>query len=572
MAKTMNEETIYVITWIVLLSVTSVFAYIAGYRCALAICITLLVTVWVVYSLRSNMVEHFGDAPKMNWMYDLVDNVYCITLKRRTNRVINAEAFFDSIRVKPTYVDAIDKKYLDVAGLTSECDENGVCKLIQGFSLSYGEVACYLSHLKTLTMFLEDKHPDGKPFQTCIICEDDVQPIESEHLPIMMKKVSDVINQVTAVKWHVVNMGPCLSWCNARKKLPNATGLYNGVRSSSKCTHFMLVNRKGAQAILDKAFPIYRTSYDVKLNILARQNEIILLETDVPIVTQNRDDVKSELKHNDKLVHCTTVTRPDRDFLLFTSAGDQTNWFDMWADKERTYDIMVTFYGDNATKSELSRTNADRFFSMKGSKFQNLYNVYHSKPEYFNGYKYIAVFDDDIEMSTLDINRLFETANRHKLWVCQPSFTSDSKISHDITEHNDGLEMVFSNFIEMNAPVFKASKLLEFLNHRRNDGTLYGFGTDHLYMHLLGEQNKLHYAIIHNIQARNPHDEEKPDGREILKLASQEERTQQWKQYSTFHDIATGVKPRAIKCVGDWTEGDAPSFCNGLKNNQTTPK
>lgn len=525
-------------------------------------CITLLATVGVVYSLRVGMVEHFGDAPKMNWMYDLVDNVYCITLKNRTSRVANAHAFFESVRVKPTYISALDKKYLDVAGLVNDCDAKGVCKLVQGFSLSYGEVACYLSHLKTLRTFLEDKRPDGKPCQTCIICEDDVKPIEAEYLPVLMKKLTHVIHQVADIKWHVVNMGPCLSWCDAREQLQSVTDLYNGERSSSKCSHFILVNREGAQAILDKAFPIYRIPYDVKLNILARQNEIIMLETDAPLISQNREEVKSELHHEDRLITCVKASQPKRPFLLFTSAGDQTHWYDMWAGKERTYDIMVTFYGDNSTKSELSREHADRFVSMKGSKFQNLYMLYHAHPEFFNGYKYIAVFDDDIELSTLDMNRLFEIAQRNNLWVCQPSFTHDSKISHDITQFSDGLEMVFSNFVEMNAPVFQADRLFEFLNHRKNDGNLFGYGTDHLYMHVLGEPAKLRYAIVHSVQARNPRDDEKPDGREILKLASQNERVEQWKHYSKLHGIGYDDKPKAIKCVTNGDKAKPPQYCN----------
>ena len=540
-----------------------IVAYCAGMRLLAVAILIACITCTIAFLLRDNMKEHFGDMPRKDWIYDYVDGVYCILLTKRKQRVNNAMAFFNGINVKPTYIDAIDKNMnLDIDSMLNDCTHNGVCKLIPKYTLTRGEIACYVSHLKALRTFLEDVRPDGKRCETCIVCEDDVKPIESGSLPMLVNKFVAVMNETKGVPWNVINLGPCITWCDARRAVDNSAVVYDGELSSSKCSHFIVVNRAGAQTILDNAFPIFNIPYDVKLNVLARQGRIKMLEADVPIVSQNRERLRSELDHDDELVHCVSVNHPKNEYLVFGSIGDQSKWFEngQWGGNDRLYDLYIAYYGSDVTKIVLSSMTADRFFEMKGGKFQNLYALYQAKPEFFNGYKYIAVLDDDIDISSTEINIMFQIAEKLDLWICQPSFTDDSKISHDITRHENGISVAYTNLIEMNCPFFNASKLFQVLNSDKNDGTLYGYGTDYMYQDILGDSDKK-YAIIHSVQCRNPEDHEKPDGREILKLASQETRVGQWNAYAQRFNLNSKIVPTVHSCVEDGTGLPMPSYC-----------
>ncbi len=168
---------------------------------------------------------------------------------------------------------------------------------------------------------------------------------------------------------------------------------------------------------------------------------------------------------------------------------------------------------------------------MKGGKFQNLLRVYRENRNIFNQYDYVAVWDDDITIEPFEIDRMFDTVQRFSLWISQPSFDGHSKISHRHTRNIPGVELVFTNFVEMNAPVFRRDKLIEVLNHASYDGSLAGWGMDWLYHNILGIRKCFVYAIIHSVTCTNPFDHTKPGNvsREINNLASNAVRQGQWK-------------------------------------------
>jgi GR25 family glycosyltransferase involved in LPS biosynthesis len=480
----------------------------------LVLLLVLFLIVLVVLKMRSTVVEKFAD----NWIFDYVDKAYIICMPDRRKHM---EAFLESAEFDATFVPAIEKSSIDEAELVSSG------KLLQSHHLSIAEIACYLSHLRALQAFVDDDSA-----QTALIMEDDLKLILPDELDAFKTKVKDVL-ETPPKDWQFINMGPCWTWCEIRK--PAGQQVYDS--HSSKCSHFYVVTKEGARTIVDHAFPMFNIAYDVKIDILARQKRMRMYESGLQIAEQDRENVGSLLDHHDETTVCSTVPRSrGRRMLVFTSAGDSSRWYDRWLGLEREFDVCVKYYGDGG--GEEHRRNADTFGRMKGGKFQNLYTWYHSNPEVLSNYDYVAVWDDDIEIDCADINAIFGVARQFDLWICQPSFTSDSKISHAHTEHVPGKMLTYTNFIEMNAPVFKKDKLVEFLESSENDGTLYGYGTDHLYQAILGQQTDK-YAIVHSVVCRNPQDEEKMGGREITKLANQEKREAQWRAYR--------ITPESIK-------------------------
>jgi hypothetical protein len=238
--------------------------------------------------------------------------------------------------------------------------------------------------------------------------------------------------------------------------------------------------------------------------------------------------------------------------LLFTSAGNNCIIDKYWIDNNRKYDIFVCYYGNNPDKPLMKY--ADYYAERKGGKFQNFYFFWQQNPQQpirsesdisiqtvnpnkkkFNikDYDYYFIVDDDIIISTTDINRLFLVISSYNLDIIQPSFPigKNSRISHEITVSQPELFMRYTNFIEVNTPVFSKSALEKCM--KIYEPSLVGFGVDYLFLWFLGHTKEDKYAIIDHIKCINPFFEE----REIDKLQTLDNRYQNWKEIAKKHNI-----------------------------------
>jgi hypothetical protein len=227
--------------------------------------------------------------------------------------------------------------------------------------------------------------------------------------------------------------------------------------------------------------------------------------------------------------------------LVFTSAGDNTNFYDYWCDKNRNYDIWLVYYGDNDDNYNKYKKYVNKIWRRKGTKFQNFNYIY--KNELFDKkYKYDRFFitDDDIIINSNDINRLFDISREYDLSICQPSFSDDSKISHIINKNQPGNILRFTNFVEVNTPVFSKDALNKFMNIYSPE--LVEWGVDYLFIWSNDNKQTNKFAIIDSIICKNPHDEEKKiTKREIDNVKEHKNSAQIWYDYAM-----------KIGCPYDW--------------------
>jgi hypothetical protein len=220
-----------------------------------------------------------------------------------------------------------------------------------------------------------------------------------------------------------------------------------------------------------------------------------------------------------------------RKYILFTSAGDNTEFYKMWCEKQRNYDIWLVYYGSNDDNYNKYSQYADKIWKHKGSKFQNFYYIYQNYKEDLMNYERYFIVDDDIIISTDDINKLFDISVKYDLWICQPSITYESKLSHEVVIHQPGNLLRYTSFVEVNLPVFSKNALLKFLEYY--DTSLIGWGIDFLYIWANGIDVKDKYAVIDSIKCINPQDEEKKDvKREVAKIDNYNTSHHTWYKYS----------------------------------------
>ncbi|WP_096087563.1 hypothetical protein [Agaribacterium haliotis] len=214
-------------------------------------------------------------------------------------------------------------------------------------------------------------------------------------------------------------------------------------------------------------------------------------------------------------------------YLVFSSVGDQALIESWCKGKGRdSFDLAVFYYGDSEPEYLAA---ADYVQKRKGSKFQNLKAFYSANSAVLANYDAVLVLDDDIEIDADRIAYLFELRKKLELWLIQPSFSYDGKISFEHTQQNPKYRYRFTNFVEMNCPLFVEHKLADFMSIY--DGSLPGWGMDWWYHNVIGgaEQNKI--AIVDEVAVRNPFDQEKRGGqREINKLVGTKDRKKLWRQ------------------------------------------
>jgi hypothetical protein len=213
---------------------------------------------------------------------------------------------------------------------------------------------------------------------------------------------------------------------------------------------------------------------------------------------------------------------------LFTSAGDR-NAIRSWLKGEtpRRWDLVVAYYGDS--EDEFAKLNevSSYAFRVKGSKFQNIKKLVVEKPNFFDRYSHICVCDDDIRMSTEQIEEAFAIAEALDFWIAQPAHPyRGGKISHGITRSAWPLcDYRIVNFVEVTMPIFRYDKFAEFI--KDYDGSLVGWGIDHWYSNLFRANDFGRFAVIDKVRVVNPLDEEK-GGREIDQLQPAALRAASW--------------------------------------------
>jgi hypothetical protein len=251
----------------------------------------------------------------------------------------------------------------------------------------------------------------------------------------------------------------------------------------------------------------------------------------------------SSFNHNDS-------QKSPRRFLLFTSAGDESN-VNQWIRPERNYDIVVVYYG-NAT----FQVDVDELYIRKDTKFPNL--KWYMQTHSINKYKAIAVWDDDIVASVDSINALFLEMITTDADIFSPCHKRGS-FSYLQKQQKGGVRDV--RFIEMNAPMFLTWTLNDFM--ALFDPILKGWGTDIWYSYRCKYiLDKCIMKVSDTTCVTNP--KTRKDGtREINKAQPENVRLNTWVRFA--RDVL--YQPSILPPKSDKIRAKVESF--GIKTNTT---
>lgn len=214
---------------------------------------------------------------------------------------------------------------------------------------------------------------------------------------------------------------------------------------------------------------------------------------------------------------------------LFTSAGNNTNFDELWTRGNMNYDIYVIYYGDDEEIYNKYKSKVKYIEKRKGSKFQNFNYFYKKYPDIIKQYDRFFIIDDDIIFETEDINKMFDISKKYDLSICGPSF-KNGRISHPITKHKKDILLSYVNFIEVGVPLFSSTALHNLMKYY--DDCLIGWGIDFLYIWANGSEKTKDYAIIHCVTCTNPKKDNKDGTRELCLIPKYELRARTFINYA----------------------------------------
>jgi hypothetical protein len=146
--------------------------------------------------------------------------------------------------------------------------------------------------------------------------------------------------------------------------------------------------------------------------------------------------------------------------LIISAVGDDSQ-HKQWLSGDPAFDLILIYYGSSDVIFSDYSKDPSSCIRQKGQKFSLIKSFIDSHHELISRYEYVWLPDDDISISSDNLNKLFYTARQYNLQICQPAVISPlGKVAHKITRPIEGYKLRFTNFVEVMMPLFDVKTLL----------------------------------------------------------------------------------------------------------------
>lgn len=129
------------------------------------------------------------------------------------------------------------------------------------------------------------------------------------------------------------------------------------------------------------------------------------------------------------------------------------DWFD---GKDRDWDLLVNYYDSTGFRPGLG----DYVFFQKGTKFTSMWVFWNRYRRILTHYDHVLFLDDDVEVSCVCLNRLFEACRTHELDLAQMSLSPGSSCNwQELFSRPNSTSPRAVSAVEIMMPVFSAAAL-----------------------------------------------------------------------------------------------------------------
>ncbi|MGB3006853.1 MAG: DUF707 domain-containing protein [Chitinophagaceae bacterium] len=177
----------------------------------------------------------------------------------------------------------------------------------------------------------------------------------------------------------------------------------------------------------------------------------------------------------------------DRKYIVIAPCGNRSFLFnECWLKQKeiKNFDLCLMFYHEEIADASLYSA-AEYFFHLRGFKYHMIYQLLTAiQPEWLEKYDYFYFLDDDINIETAEINKMFSLSSLFDISISQASLSKDSFCSWPMFKHHSNSFCRFVGQIEVMAPLFgkDALKLClpSFISNRSS------WGIDSVWSKILG--------------------------------------------------------------------------------------
>jgi len=165
-----------------------------------------------------------------------------------------------------------------------------------------------------------------------------------------------------------------------------------------------------------------------------------------------------------------------------------------WIKESLDFDLHLIVYDDSFN----NYYNDTVFISpQKGYKLELVYNYLVKNPVYLEKYEYFFIPDDDIQINSANIAKLFKYMKTYNLSIAQPGLT-DSYYTYEHTIKCKSTLLRYSNFVEIMTPCFSRDALKKVLFTFNENKS--GWGIEFHWPELISFSGK-EMAIIDDVEA-----------------------------------------------------------------------
>lgn len=186
---------------------------------------------------------------------------------------------------------------------------------------------------------------------------------------------------------------------------------------------------------------------------------------------------------------------PYKENAVFVAAGKNSLHRQLLKD-DADFDLHLLIY--DGSYNEFCN-DADFIACDSGYKMDMTYRYLHRYPELLEKYEYFFLMDDDIEMNTEEVNKLFRMMRKYDLKIAQPSLVM-SYYTYEHTLRNPLCILRYTNFVEMMIPCFSREALMKVLP--TFERKVRGCGIEYHWSKLI-DTNYKDMAILDAVKARH---------------------------------------------------------------------
>lgn len=168
-----------------------------------------------------------------------------------------------------------------------------------------------------------------------------------------------------------------------------------------------------------------------------------------------------------------------------------------WYMNDRNYDIMLIYYDNDGFEDFMYIS--DYLILNKGFKYPLIYQLFNKDLGLLLKYEYFFFPDDDVRMTSGDINELFYFSKSQQISVCQPSLYPKN-FTWPITQHNPDTIFRYVSMVEIMCPLFSRDALEKCLPSFLESNS--GWGLEVAWYRLLGSREYM-FAIYDLVIAKH---------------------------------------------------------------------